>query len=457
MGKFEIRNPKSKIQNSISHFQNPLIETANELFDLSWVDEFIGKVKPYIYVREIDKLLILIPNQAYRLNDSAYYILNAVLKGHSINEVVKATGDDPDRRKELHYFFCDLRAVISGCLKDSEARKSVNYFSYKGDINCYPVLSEMAVTYRCNLKCNFCYIGEKKHPELTTKNVIRILRKIYGQARVPSVSFTGGEPLLRSDIVDLVSNAHKIGLWTNLITNATLLDKKLVKNLKKAGLSSAQVSIEGPANAIHDRITGIDGSYSATINGIELLKSEGIPVHTNTTISKLNITHLEAFVDQTRALGLTRLSMNLCIPCGTAAGHPELWVKYSEIPDHIEQVKRKASQYGIKFLWYSPVPMCFFNPIAHGFGNKSCAAVTGLLSVDPMGNVLPCSSWRAPVGSLLNDNFEKIWNSAMLSYFKNHDYAPDPCHDCTKFDMCKGACPLYWLTVGQEELVNAVG
>ena len=456
MEKFEIRNSKFEINNK----SKPIItktQNSKECIDISWVDEFVRKVKPYIYVREVDKLLILVPNQAHRLNDSAYYILDSMLKGSSIMDILKAVGDDNERRSELHYFFCDLRSAVSGCLRENELRKAVTYFSYKGDINEYPVLSEVAVTYRCNLNCSFCYVGDKQYPELKTSDIIKILKKIYEQARVPSVSFTGGEPLMRDDIVELVSAARDIGLWTNLITNGTLLDASKARMLKSAGLSSAQVSIEGPEKDIHERITGVPGSYSATINAIRILKEEKIPVHTNTTISSNNIDHLDGFVDQTRALGLTRFSMNLCIPCGSAEHHPELWIKYSEIADRILRLKNRAEKYDINFLWYSPVPMCFFNPIAHGFGNKSCAAITGLLSVDPMGNIIPCSSWRKPVGSLLKKDFKDIWNSAMLSYFKNHEYAPDQCRSCVKLDLCKGACPLYWSAVGQEELRNAAG
>jgi len=61
-----------------------------------------------------------------------------------------------------------------------------------------------------------------------------------------------------------------------------------------------------------------------------------------------------------------------------------------------------------------------------------------------MGNVLPCSSWREPVGSLLKRSFKSIWESPMLAYFKNADYAPAECKNCRKLAICKGACPLYW-------------
>ncbi len=463
--KFQIPNDRFKIN---SKLQKPKVtnekineressihhggRNANTSFNLNWVDAFIKKIKPYIYVRGLDRLLILIPNQAYKLNHSGVALLEFLLQGHSIDEFLTVIGNTEEKRREIHYFFCDLRAVVSGCLRENEKREAIAYYEFNGDLNEYPVLSEIAVTYRCNLNCEFCYVGDKRYSELKTSDTKKILFKIYHEAQVPSVSFTGGEPLLRQDIYELVEYASQIGLWTNIITNGTQLNKDRVDVLKRAGLSSAQVSIEGPNASIHDNITGVKGAFDATIKGIQLLMDAHIPVHSNTTVSRNNLDHLEEILLLAKNIGLSRLSMNLLIPCGSALSKKELWVTYSEIGNYILKLKRRAEKECIKFLWYSPIPLCTFNPIAYGFGNKSCAAITGLLSIDPMGNIIPCSSWRSPVASLLKQNFKDIWQSSMLSYFKNIDYAPDKCHECLHFAVCKGACPLYWKTCGLKEL-----
>jgi len=425
-------------------------ETAG--YDISWVDEFVTKIKPYIYVRKRDNLLILIPNQVYKLNQSAVGMLDFLLKGHSISELCNIVGGDENRRRDIHFFFCDLRAIISGCLRENEERAAVSYYEFNNELNDYPVISEFAVTYRCNLNCGFCYVGAKEYGELSTNDAKKVLFKIIKEAQVPSVSFTGGEPLLRKDLCELVKYASELGLWTNLITNGTLITEERVQVLKDAGLSSVQVSIEGHNPEVHDRATGKLGSFDATVKGIKLLLKAGIPVHTNTTVSRINLPYLEEIVLLAKKIGLQRLSMNLVIPCGSASERKDLWVSYSEVGDHIMRVKHRAEQENIKFLWYSPVPMCTFNPIAYGFGNKSCAAITGLLSIDPLGNIIPCSSWRKPVGSLLTEKFTTIWNSEMLGYFKNIEYAPEECRECIHLEVCKGACPLYWKAVGVKEL-----
>jgi radical SAM protein with 4Fe4S-binding SPASM domain len=422
------------------------------VYDLQWIDEFVRKIKPYVHVREADRLLILIPNQSYQLNESGVKMLEFLLSGKKVYDLLQLVGDDEARRRDIHYFFCDLRAIVSGCLREHEERKAIEYYEFNGEFNEYPVLSEIAVTYRCNLGCEFCYVGERGSDELNTSDMKKVLFKIYHEANVPSVSFTGGEPLLRADITALISYAARLGLWTNLITNGTLLDDTHVRVLKEVGLSSAQVSLEGPDGEIHDGITGKPGSFDATARGIGLLQDAGIPVHTNTTLSKHNIQHAKEIISFVQKLGLRRLSMNLLIPCGAALNKKEIWVSYSEIGNHVLALKHAAEKQGVKFLWYSPLPMCRFNPIAYGLGNKSCAAISGLLSVDPMGNIIPCSSWREPQGSLLRQDFHDIWQSETLSLFKNIEYAPSECRQCIQFDKCKGACPLYWRACGKKEI-----
>ncbi len=422
------------------------------VYNLDWVDRFIQEIKPFVYVRERDRLLILVPNQVYRLNQSGVSILQYLLKGGSIRQLLDTVGDSDERRLELHYFFCDLRAVVCGCLRETDRREAVSYYEFSGAPNEYPVLSEIAVTYRCNLKCRFCYVGDRDYREMNTNDVKKVIFKIFNEAQVPSVSFTGGEPLLRDDIAELIDYAAGIGMWTNLITNGTLLNEGLVESLKGSGLRSAQMSIEGSNAGVHDGLTGVPGSFDATVNGIRLLMQAGISVHTNTTVSRGNLLDLINIVGLVEELGLKRFSMNLLIPCGAANKDRKLWVSYDEIGGYVLEVKERAESRGIQFLWYSPVPICKFNPIAYGFGNKSCAAITGLLSIDPVGNIIPCSSWRMPVGNLLKKSFQSIWNSPMLSYFKRADYAPARCHQCSYFDICKGACPLYWKVHNLEEL-----
>ncbi len=424
--------------------------------DLKWIDSFVREIKPYIYVRREDALLILVPNQAHKLNRTGVWLLKELLAGRSISDLLESVPDDAGARREIHYFFCDIRAAVMGCLREGSGRLGIEEVEFKPPINTLPVLSEIAITYRCNLRCRFCYAGGNfpKFPELDTSGVKHILDIIYNDARVPSTSFTGGEPTLREDLEELIHYARKLGMRTNLITNATLLTTERVKRLKAAGLNSAQVSLEASMPALHDRIVGVRGAFEKTLRGLDALREAGITVHTNTTLNALNARDAaNGFVSFVKSLGLDRFSMNLMIPCGAAVGSlDELRLAYSDLPPIILAIKKKAHRAGIRFLWYSPTPYCIFNPIAEGLGNKSCAACDGLLSIAPDGSILPCSSYDESVGNLLKQPFRDVWNGKRARFFKEKRFLPAPCQNCEYKEICTGACPLYWRTEGTDEL-----
>lgn len=428
--------------------------------DLSWVDRFIKEVREYVFVREEDSLLILIPNQAYKLNRSACRILSALLQGATMDRLLGVLGDTPEKRQDLHHFFCDLRAVVCGCLREGESRKAVETIPFKRPFNTLPVLSEIALTYSCNLRCVFCYAAcgcrssDRDAGEMSKAEAKRVLHVIRHDAKVPSVSFTGGEPTLRGDLPALVRYGRAIGLRVNLITNATTLSPRGAQRLARSGLNSAQVSLEGPSPTVHDALTGVPGSFERTLAGLKALRGTGVRVHTNTTISRGNIAHLKGIVGLAKEIGMERLSMNMVIPTGSAAVTPkEIWVSYTEIGETVRGLKAEARRVGIEFMWYSPTPYCLFNPVADGLGGKACAACDGLLSVSPQGDVLPCSSLFDPVGNLLKADFREVWSSPRAEHYKSKNYAHAICKACEDFEVCCGACPLYWEAFGYRELM----
>lgn len=427
-----------------------------------WVDDYFANVRPHFDVREEDELLIVLPNRAVKLNRSGLAILRFLKNGGSIRPLLDRIGPLPQRRRDLFHFLCDFRSTISGCLGEGRGRRAVQVVPHSSAFNSLPVLSEIAITYRCNLRCRFCYAscgcqGSARRPaaaELPAATLARLLRIIRRDAKVPSVSFTGGEPAIRDDLEDLIAVARRSGLRTNIITNATLIDDDRARRLHQSGRASAQVSLEGPSAAVHDALTGIAGSFDRTMAGLAALRRAGIHTHTNTTINAANAKHLEPLVDLLADLGLARMSANMIIPSGTA-GDLALQITYTRIGEIVEKVRNRARQRNIEFMWYSPTPMCLFNPLATGLGNKSCAACDGLLSISPCGDVLPCSSYPQPVGNLLRQSFADVWNSARAVVFRRKRQAPQHCEGCEDFLACAGACPLYWSAMGTEELVPA--
>ena len=442
---------------------------GSRLEDLDWVDTFAGNVRPHVRVRLEDNVLIKVPLETYPINPTGARLLRRALDGEKIRSIALSAGAErcPERIAQIHAFFCDVRDLLSRRLGDAAKRLATSVTPFTGSVTKYPVLSEIALTYRCNLACRFCYAGcgegrpaaEPGNSEMTTEEVLTVIDRVALDGKVPSVSFTGGEPTLRSDLPEFIARAKSREMRVNLITNGlACASKDLVRQLAEAGLASAQVSLEGPTAEVHDALTRGPGAFNRALEGIRNLRDAGLHVHTNTTVCGGNAEDLNGIIDLAKSLGLARVSMNMIIPTGTPAQppHQSLQISYSRIGEYVLRTRDHADRRRIAFLWYSPIPMCVFNPIAHGLGQKGCAACDGLVHVSPSGDVLPCSSFTEGVGNLLRDGFEAVWFGEPAQHYKKKQMAHAVCRECEHFALCQGACVLYWRTVGYEELFQAV-
>jgi radical SAM protein with 4Fe4S-binding SPASM domain len=143
----------------------------------------------------------------------------------------------------------------------------------------------------------------------------------------------------------------------------------------------------------------------------------------------------------------------MVIPAGASRDEDdEVNLRYEEMPPLLDDIRAEAERAGVAFMWYSPTPICIYNPIPRALGNKGCSACDGLLSVSPAGDVLPCSSWPEPVGNILSEGFDGIWQSTRGQWLRAKSFADDLCASCGDFAACQGACPLYWRHFGRDEL-----
>jgi radical SAM protein with 4Fe4S-binding SPASM domain len=438
---------------------------AAPVTDLSWIDEFVSRIRPYIFVRVTDNIIIKRPNQAQKVNPQGARILRSLLDGKSVSELLDEVGREPQKARDIQLFMLEVKRFMEGVLDELNHSDGLEVRPFEMRFAKLPILSEVAITYRCNLRCSFCYAGCNctQNPvgddrEMTTGEVKRVLRKIYQGAEVPSVSFTGGEATLRPDLAELVSHASDLGMRVNLITNGTRITEQYAANLASAGLDSAQVSLEGVTPETHDGITTVRHSFSRAVAAVHHLKAAGVHVHTNTTINRDNLHEcrlIPEFVN--RELQNDKFSMNLVIPSGSAAFNERLAVRYSELGPVLLAIVDQSKLHEVEFMWYSPTPMCLFNPIVHGLGNKGCSACDGLLSVGANGDVIPCASYDESVGNILDANVLDVWRSERAELFRDKFLAHHQCRSCEHFKICNGACPLYWRTMGFDELYKVRG
>ena len=438
--------------------------------------------RPWLLVREEDAILIAPPNKVFKLGGSALPLLRFLEAGGRLRDLPGpdgGRGPGEERAREVIRFFDEFEAACEGRSPEG----GFGTLPYGFDFTRLPVLGEIALTYRCNERCRFCYAscgseascgnlgcgsgqGRFGGPgsreargeagsELSTAEWKRVIEILKREAKIPFFSFTGGEPLLRPDLEELAAHALSLGLRVNLITNGSLATPERAASLKAAGIDTAQVSLESPDPAVHDALCDTKGAWERTTAGIGALLAAGVSVQTNTTLTTANAPTLSRLPALLRELGVRRFSMNLFIPAGRGLGNEDLFVPYSEAGAHVDTLRREAHRAGLTFFWYSPTPYCIYNPVARGLGNKSCAAVDGLVHVNPSGDILPCSSWPEALGKILEKPFAELWFSERAAYFKNKRFAPAACEGCASFIACQGACPLYWRYAGEAELATA--
>jgi radical SAM protein with 4Fe4S-binding SPASM domain len=426
--------------------------------------EFVASTREYIFIRPEDNLLILRPNKVHHLNATATAMLRDLYAADPLDPAVLdalLAGFAARFGAPVEQIERDLGALLDSlqCLLRDEPGlgPAVRRMPFGSHTIKLPVLSEIALTYRCNNRCTFCYASApdrgRQVPEMSTAQVKQVIDKIVDQAKAPTVSFTGGEPTLRPDLPELVAYARSRGLRVNLITNGILCaGADYVESLREAGLHSAQVSLEAADPDVHNRIVGNPDAWARTVQGLRNLKAAGIHTHTNTTINRLNRDHLEGLIDMLADMGQQYLSMNMVIRTGGGAagctGGEDDEIGYTSIGELVLRLKKHTESRDMRFVWYSPVPYCLFNPAQHGLGAQSCGAADGLLSINPAGEVLPCSSFEQGLGSLLHLDFQEVWQTRAAKYWRRKEFLPPLCKGCDLADLCCGACPLYWDSVG---------
>jgi MoaA/NifB/PqqE/SkfB family radical SAM enzyme len=264
----------------------------------------------------------------------------------------------------------------------------------------------------CNQKCIHCYAGDQplaKTQELSTADWKKIIDACH-EAYIPQLTFTGGEPTLRSDLVELVDYAH----WfvTRVNTNGIRLTPELCDQLMKASLDSVQVTLYSSNKEIHNFLVGGD-HFDETVAGIKNALAAGLNVSINTPLCERNKDYLET-VQFAESLGVHYFSCSGLILTGKAKEEESWDIQLSK--EDILQIVRKTTQYcfshddEISFTspgWIAEEELRNLKLVV-----PSCGACLSNMAVTPSGDVVPCQSWLTdePLGNLLTDSWTTIWN-----------------------------------------------
>jgi radical SAM protein with 4Fe4S-binding SPASM domain len=308
---------------------------------------------------------------------------------------------------------------------------------------------DLAITYRCNNDCAHCYNArERNFPELHTENWKHILDQLWALG-VPHIVFTGGEATLRNDLPELIAHAESNGQITGLNTNARrLADEKYVQKLMDAGLDHVQVTVESCDEQIHDEMMRAKGAFKQTIQGLKNVLATRLYVMTNTTMLRTNVHKIPNTLDFLAELGVPTIGLNALIYSGrgqtVGTGLPE-----KDLPPLLDLARQKTDARGQRLIWYTPTQYCHFDPMQLELGVKGCTAALYNMCVEPDGKVIPCQSYYQPLGSLLEDSWESIWNHELAVSLRERRFAPAKCAGCALFAECGGGCPLSSMAAGE--------
>ncbi len=305
-----------------------------------------------------------------------------------------------------------------------------------------PYRMDLAITYRCNCDCAHCYNARARDfPGLQTEQWLQILEKLW-DIGIPHICFTGGEATLVQDLPELISHAKQLGQITGLLTNGRRLsNRKYVETLIEAGLDHIQITIESHRSEVHDQMVGSQGAWRQTVQGIRNVLESEIYVMTNSTLLQENAPHFDQTLDFLAELGVPTVGCNALIYAGSGevvgTGLPE-----KDLEPILELVRAKTDEYGQRLIWYTPTQYCHFDPMQLELGVKACTAAMYNMCIEPNGDVIPCQSFYQPVGNILRDPWDEIWNHDLSLWLRERKYAPEKCTDCGLLQECGGGCPL---------------
>ena len=320
---------------------------------------------------------------------------------------------------DLHLMLTSLVAIAQG--REPEAEVGLLSLSDYAPEMTAPHRMDLMVSamekdggWHCNQKCLHCYAAGQpmgETPELSTeqwKTALALLRK----ANIPQVTFTGGEPTLRSDLVELVQAAA----WfvTRLNTNGRLLTPELCAGLYEASLDSVQVTLYSAEGNIHNQLVGTNG-FNDTVQGIRHAVDAGLIVSVNTPLCSLN-THYAETLRFAHSLGVRYATCSGLIPSGSACGQESRATALNpdELTDILRQAVETARELGMELDFTSPGWLS--EETLHELGLNlipSCGACLSNMAVTPDGKVVPCQSWLSDesLGDLLHDEWADIWDS----------------------------------------------
>ena len=299
------------------------------------------------------------------------------------------------------------------------------------------------LTYRCPLHCAFCYnpIGfDNVETELDTQGWVKTLREARELGSV-QVGFSGGEPLMRPDLEELVAEARQLGYYTNLLTSGVGLKKARAKALKEAGLDHVQLSFQDSTRELNDFLSNTR-TFDLKKDVASMIRDNGWPMVMNCVIHRLNIDYIDKIIELALELGAETLEL--------ANTQYYSWAKLNRdqlLPSQaqVKKAEQVTKQYRDKYS--DKIRIIFVVPDYYEKRPKKCMNGWGnvFLTVIPDGTALPCHTAGMLPGlefpNVKDHSIRHIWyESEGFNHFRGKGWMKDPCRTCPEQDDDLGGC-----------------
>jgi putative heme d1 biosynthesis radical SAM protein NirJ2 len=303
------------------------------------------------------------------------------------------------------------------------------------------VIVSWNATNACNLKCAHCYrdAGAKKADELSTDEGRALIDEI-ARAGFKIMIFSGGEPVMRDDLYELVAYARDRGLRPVLGTNGTLITHEVARKLKEAGMTAVGISLDSMDKKAHDDLRGVAGSWDAAVDGMRACREVGLPFQVHTTVMEFNYDEVEKITDFAVAVGARGHHVFFLVPTGRAVDIADASIKADQYERLLRRLLTKQREVAIEIK-----PTCApqFLRIAKQMGvptrfSRGCLAGLSYCLINPVGVVQACAYLDIPAGNVREKPFSAIWREAeVFQRLRTQEYS-GKCGQCDYREVCGG-------------------
>jgi len=281
------------------------------------------------------------------------------------------------------------------------------------------------LTRRCNLACVHCYLDAKtlqygSPDELTTKEVCGLLENVAQQSTDTMVVLTGGEPLLRRDLEELIAHGTQLGLSLVVGTNGVLLTEQRVQSLNKAGVLGVGISLDSLDSAYHDAFRAVPKAWLKTMTGIENCRRHGLSFQIHFSVTENNADELPAMIDFARSSGARVLNVFFLVCTGRGQFRTDISAaRYEQVLKNLIEAQAQTQELIIrarcaphyKRIAYQSHPDSPINRISGAEGD-GCIAGLHYCRITPEGGVTACPYIPDEVGNIREQSFLDIWEQS---------------------------------------------